>query len=63
MYMRNAIFYSLPIACVCGVTWALYSLYNTHSFWSFIVLCAMNFAIIVTVRYTVDHLQDPSLSQ
>jgi hypothetical protein len=63
MYKRNAIFYSLPIAYACGVTWALYSLHNTHGFWSFIFLCAMNFAVIATVQYAADHLQDPSLSQ
>jgi hypothetical protein len=60
MYMRNGILLLLPIALVCGAAWALYSLYNMHGFWSFIVLCAVNFAFIVTVWYTVDHWQDLS---
>jgi hypothetical protein len=60
MYMRNGILLLLPIALVCGAAWALYSLSNTHSFWSFIVLCGVNFAVIATVWYTVDHWQDLS---
>jgi hypothetical protein len=61
MYTRNGILLLLPIALVCGgAAWAFYSLYNTHSFWSFIVLCAVNFAVIATVWYTVDHWQDLS---
>jgi len=60
MYMRNGILFLLPTALACGVTWALYSLSNTHSLWSFIVLCVVNFAVMATIWYTVDRWQDPS---
>jgi hypothetical protein len=58
MNTRNAVLFLLPTALVCGVTWALYSLSNTHSLWSFIVLCVVNFVVMATVWYAVDHWKD-----
>jgi uncharacterized membrane protein len=60
MNIPNAIFFVLLAAFASGLVWALYLLAHTHSWLSFIFLCAMTFAIMATASYAVDHWQGRS---
>jgi hypothetical protein len=57
MKSQKAIVFLIPIGC--SIIGALYSLAQTHSFWSFIILCAaMGLAVMTTAGwYTADDQQ------
>jgi hypothetical protein len=57
MNTRNAALFFLPTAFVSGLIWALYSLANTRSLSSFVILCVVTFAIMATASCAVNHMQ------
>jgi hypothetical protein len=60
MNTPNAVLFLLLTAFVSCLCWALHSLANTRSLFSFVILCVVTFAIMATASYAVDHWQDHS---
>jgi hypothetical protein len=60
MNTPNAVLFLLLTAIVSCLCWALHSLANTRSVFSFVILCVVTFAIMATASYAVDHWQDHS---
>jgi hypothetical protein len=60
MNTPNAVLFLLLTAFVSYLCWALHSLANTRSLFSFVILCVVTFAIMATASYAVDHWQDNS---
>jgi 4-amino-4-deoxy-L-arabinose transferase-like glycosyltransferase len=60
MNMQSAALFSLLTAFVSGLVWALYSLAKTHSLSSFLILCALTFAVMTTAGYAVDQWESRS---
>ena len=60
MNTPNAGLFSLLTAFVTCLCWALYSLANTRSLLSFVILCVVTFAIMATALYAADRWQHHS---
>ena len=61
MNARSTILFLLPVAFLLCLVCALKLLANSHSLFSWLILCGVNFAIMSLVWFFVDRFQDQSL--